>query len=113
MDNHYPKIENSINTLSQIGVYRGDYFNLDIDLKDDNNNVIDASKFTGQIAIIDAFMEDIEYLRKTGKIEGNTLKISLSSSDTKKIPIGKYKYVIEIHLPNGEVKIGKGFILIL
>lgn len=114
--NGYMGITNSLNVLSDIGMYKGDFMQIDVDLVDELNEALPLEGMTVKFKICDLHDEDIVYVEKLGEnsiFHEGVSEVKLLSSDTDKLPISKYRYIIEVHYETGNRSVGKGFLTIL
>lgn len=112
----YMGISNAICILDNIGIYHGDYLQLDVDVVNEDNKPISLDTITVKLKICDTQEEDIVYLEKEGEIlieDENVARVTLLTADTENLPISKYRYIIELHYETGNKNIGKGFLTIL
>lgn len=113
--NDYIGIDNTLNVLPNIGMYKGDFKVLEIDVENEYNRPISISSTSVSLKICDIENEEIVYFEKTGVLDQekeNVSNIQLLSEDTENLPISKYVYVIEIRYDIGTRNIGKGYLTI-
>lgn len=112
----YMGISNAICILDNIGIYRGDFLQLDVDVVNENDVPITLDTITVKFKICDAQEEDIVYLEKEGEMvvaNENVVRVTLLTADTENLSISKYRYIIELNYETGNKNIGKGYITIL
>lgn len=113
---NYMGITNPINILSDIGIYRGNFLQLEIDVVDEFEISVPLDTVQVIFKICDLQDEDIVFLEKIGE---NSLQndgiseVRLLTSDTEDLSMSKYRYIIEILYETGNKSIGKGFLTIL
>lgn len=109
-------MDNDMNILSNIGLYKGEFKKIDIEITNEWGKKISLDTITVKLKICDLQDEDIIYVEKEGiasLIEESVSIVTLESSDTEDLAMSKYKYIVEIHYETGNKSIGKGYITIL
>lgn len=112
----YMGITNPINILSDIGIYRGNFLQLEIDVVDEYGVQIPLDTVRVIFKICDLQDEDIVFLEKEGENSLQNVGVSeirILTSDTENLSISKYRYVIETIYETGNKSIGKGFLTVL
>lgn len=112
----YTGVANEMNILDSIGIYRGEFKRIEIDVTDETDENIPLDSITVNFKVCDVQDEDIIYIEKTGEnspTKRGVSSIRLNSSDTESIPVSKYQYVIEVVYETGNKSIGKGYLTIL
>lgn len=109
--------DNGTCQLENMCMYAGDSKNIEVDLEieDEQNNPTTLESITVKMLICDLYDESHVLLEKTAILnrDGGIHEIFLSTQDTIKISIGKYKYVLQMIYDTGEMNIGKGYLTIL
>lgn len=112
----YMGLDNSLSVLSNIGIYRGDLLQIEINVVNEYNRPISLETVVVTFKICDVQDEEIVYLSKDGEIkvsDESVAVVTLLSQDTADFTISKYRYIVEINYETGDKNIGKGFITIL
>lgn len=108
--------ENGLDRLEDICMYAGDTKNIQIDVEieseEDFDTVIENNTIKMILCDIDneqnILLEKMAVLNK----EIKAYEITLSTSDTIKIPVGKYRYILHSLYETGDVNVSKGFLTI-
>lgn len=112
----YMGISNAICVLDDIGIYHGDFLQIEINVVNEKDIPISLETVVVKFKICDIQDEEIVYLEKEGEmVVGNEslAKVVLLTRDTEDLTISKYRYIIELNYQTGDKNIGKGFITIL
>lgn len=101
--------------LEDIFLYQGDFKEINIRVKGKGNSEIILNGVVVTFIVCDIDMEDVVYIEKDGinKLNNTMSVINILSSETSSIPMGKYRYKIEIKYNTGNKNIGKGYLTIM
>lgn len=112
---HFNMFSNALCELDSKCIYAGDSQHIEIELLSEDDEEMIISNSSVKLLICDLMDESVVYLEReaSAEIESNVYKIFLSSSDTLSIPIGKYKYILQVIYASGNMNIGKGYMTIM
>lgn len=106
---------NPLFVLGDLGLYQGDYKTLDIHLENENGVPVIEEGISIEFIICDIDNEDMVFFTKMANKPDmtNIYKLIIESNDTNNIPIGKYRYIINVIYESGDKNVSKGYLTIL